>query len=1392
MAYENLCMYCFEDMQGQTSCPHCGRDSRTAVPQIQMLPGSLVYHDRFLIGRALGQDASGIVYAAFDTKKENRLRIREYLPRDCAERLNDGAVVPIAGMEDQFEAGLKKLRASVEGVEDPRLRHFFFEENGTGYIAQRKSASAAAAEEGEPVDGDEGGSHRRILLFAGVAVGVLVVAAILLITVFNGLLPASRDITESPTLDPSQVWIPATTPTATPYVAPTFAALVDPELSWMEYTYEGDVEAEYQQAQRASATSTPTPAPLPTATIDNSAGTSKYKLVNGSSSSSDIRALQQKLADLGWLQSSQVTGEYDGDTRRAVREFQSYVNDHYAPVQRLSVDGAAGPMTLQWLYEVDVLKPTPSPTPRVTPEPDSDTVKESSPAAQVRSVQEKLIALGLLPEGSADGSYGATTAAAVRRFQQRVNQLSGYDVLEVTGSVDPQSMAFLNYYAEEWSRLREATAQPTATPAPTAVPTATPTTRPMESFDGVINASSPAQTIREVQQLLIDIAMLPAGSADGIYGSGTISAVADFQQWVNLQRDEQTLPVNGEVDQLTLGYLQYCVDHGMRPYGTPLPQTPSPEPTATEVPATQQPSEPPQEQPEEVGEISIDAGSDPESIRYVQQMLSAVGAMDESGVDGIYGGGTRSAVERFQRWVNSVQGEGTLPVTGLVDNATRLALEYAFDHELRLAEATEAPTEAPTPEPTEALTPEPTEVPTPEPTEVPTPEPTEVPTPEPTEVPTPEPAEEGEEGGEITVGADSDPESIRYVQQMLNAVRAMEAEGINGSYDEGTASAVRRFQLWVNTVQGEGTLPITGEVDDRTRQALEYAFDHELTIDRLSAEPEPTVGTVSAPDIAIGGIAAGDDIVPVEGDSLQINWIAQGDVQGYLVRVTDSSGSDISAPQRTTQTSATIPAGNMQPGEVYTLTVGAVPVGGTEADVQTSSARFMRPIQESPTPEPAPTVGTVSAPDIAIGGTVAGGDIIAVEGDSLQISWIAQGDVQGYLVRVTDANGGDISAPQRTTQTSATIPAGNMQPGEVYTLTVGAVPVGGTEADMQVSSARFMRPIQETPTPEPAPTVGTVSVPAITVAGVSADNGIIPVEGDSFQLSWAAQGDVDSYYVRMTDANGNDISAPQRTTQTGASLPTGGMEPGMVYTLTVGAVPVGGTEADMQVGTARFMRPVQETPTPEPTPQPVVANIGSPVINVGGSAYQRDGIPYMTDSAIILSWNADGDVQSYTVFVENQAGEQQQLGTTTDTSRTVATSSLPAGLYTIYVGALPRGGGSDDIRWSSATFGIPSPEAPAQATPEGDSAGGSRSVSGSISGSSDPDTIQQLQMRLYALGLLSTDGLEPGVLDTSTLQAVALFQQRMNEQYGAGLTVIDPSDLTSEIDAATVRALFAQ
>lgn len=1312
MAYEDLCLYCFENMAGKTVCPHCGMDSRKAVPQIQMLPGSRVYHDRFLIGRALGQDAQGVVYAAFDTKKENRLRIREYLPRDCAERLNDGAIVPMAGQEDRFEAGLKKLRASVESVEDPRKRHFFFEENGTAYIVQRKSAAAGVEKAyREEEEEEETGSSRRVLLFAGIAVAVLLVAAILLITLFNGAFTTGRDVAQSPTLDPDQVWIPLSTPTPTPYVAPTFAALVDPELSWMDYTYEGDVEAEYQQAQRSSATATPVPtAPRTTA----AQGERIYSMIDVGSSRAAIQGLQQKLSDEGWLDEADISGRYDSATRQAVRDLQTYVNERYNPRQKLTVDGIAGPKTQQWLYEADIRKPTPTPRAKVTPKPDAGTVDRDSSQARVRAMQQKLVELGLLPASAADGRYGATTAAAVRRFQTRVNQLAGYEVLEVSGVMDAQSLAFLDYYVEQWQALLKATAKPTATPRATRRPTPTPTTRPVEVLDGVIDGKANREDILKVQQLLVDIGMLPRKGADGVYGSATISAVADFQQWVNTQRREKTLEVNGQVDQLTLLYLQYCKDHGMMPYATA-------EPTATAKPTVRPTAEPltlvEDDEPEDPGEgsqeISIDERSQTESIRYVQEMLSAVGAMEESGIDGVYGKSTVSAVRWFQRWVNSIQGEGTLPEDGKVDNRTRLALEYAYDHELKVEEVEETPTPAPeeTPGPT----------------------------------PSPQPLlpeeEEPDEGGEISVGEDSDEESIRFVQEMLNAAGLLEAEGVNGVYDGATKAAVRRFQTWVNSVRGEGTLPVTGQLDDLTRQALEYAYDHEMRIEERTPEEVPTEAPTEAPaaskvsdvQIAFDGVRAGRDVLSISEGEVEVRWSAEGEVDSYAVRVEDENGKTIVNREGIQDTGFTIDTERMAHGTVYTLYLGVLPQGGTREDVVWQTVYFTLPEQH----------------------------IFGVDPEEEE----------------TDLTEEPVEEP------------------------LEEIP-------------------EEEPEPEAEPIVGEVTAPQITVAGVSAGSSAVIVEED-FSINWAAEGDLETYYVRVTDSDGGDMMEPRYTTQTGANLRAANLEEGEVYTLLVGAVPVGGSQEDMVVSQAKFMRPVRETPEPTatPEPEPEVARIGRPVINVGGSAYQEGGISYMTGSSIIVNWTAEGDVESYEVYVENASGERQELGVTTDTSRTVSTRSLPAGVYTIYVGALPRGGGEEDVQWASTRFGIPEPmEAPqAQTEPEGDAedpdddeslveepeeaeapgdevtgeeASEAAAVSGVIDGT-DPQTVQQLQLKLYSMGYLSADA-EEGVLDAYTLRAVAEYQTQKNEQEDAGLDVVDPGDLSSVVDKETVSALFSE
>jgi len=914
MAYENLCMYCFEDMAGESVCPHCGRDSRAAVPQVQMLPGSLVYNDRFLIGRALGQDATGIVYSAFDTKRENKLRLREYLPRDCAERLNDGSVVPVAGLEDQFDAGLKKLRASVESVEDPRKRHFFFEENGTAYIAQRKNAAAAAAPAGRRSSRhddmeESGGGLRRILIIAAVAVAVVLIAAIVIISMVNGAVNTNKDVTQLPTLNPDQVWVPAQTPTPTPYVTPTFAALVDPDLSWMDYTYDGDVEEDYKK-QEAQA-STPKP----------DEDTSKYSTISSKSSSSEIKKFQKQLVTLGWLEYTGVTGKYDSATKQAVKDFQKYINDAYDPDKKLTVDGIAGPKTLQWLEATQAVRPTATPTPVVTPDPEEElTVDEDSSAKDIIAVQRKLIYLGVMPEGSDDGVYGASTVKAVKQFQKRVNKLQGYEVLEVTGKVDPLTMSFLNYYVEKWEEEKPETEN---TPTPTPTPTPAPEGETMNA----INASSPKESIKYVQQMLIAVGLLPEGSADGVYGSNTISAVAYFQEWVNQQKKDNVLDVTGEADQLTLAYLEYCEGNNMYPKGTPKPtEAPTDEPTEkpTEAPTeepteepTEAPTQAPEEEPDE-GKALVTPDSPKESIQFVQSMLHKIGFLDADDVDGVYGKGTKNAVSRFQQWVNEQRGKDDLEVTGLCDELTLNWMEYCVDNGLSYKEETQ-PTEKPTEKPTEA------------------------------------------------------------------------------------------------------------------------------------PEEAPETGKIGEISVAVNGKEAGYDLVTVSEGNVKFSWSCEGDVDSYYVYVEDASGNSVLQGEGVSNTAFEVHSSRMNPGEVYTLTVGALPVNGSEEDISWKQVLFMLPEaeeepteeptkepEEEPTPKPTeepedepeqePEKGTVTEVSISIGGVSAGSSPIIMDADSFQITWNGGDEVAAYSYQIKDEDGNVVVEKQNTDQTGITAKASAMEP----------------------------------------------------------------------------------------------------------------------------------------------------------------------------------------------------------------------------------------------------------------------------------------------------------------------------------------------------------------------------
>ena len=155
----------------------------------------------------------------------------------------------------------------------------------------------------------------------------------------------------------------------------------------------------------SSGTTTATPTPVPDMTT----------VIQWASEGDNVRQYQQRLVELGYLDSKSVTGKFDQKTVDATKAFQT-MND-------LKVDGAAGPQSLKLIYSGDALDAngvrvgdklgSASDTVSV-----SDVLTAGMSGEQVRQVQSRLAALGYLSASFISGTYDDATAQAVRQFQQ--------------------------------------------------------------------------------------------------------------------------------------------------------------------------------------------------------------------------------------------------------------------------------------------------------------------------------------------------------------------------------------------------------------------------------------------------------------------------------------------------------------------------------------------------------------------------------------------------------------------------------------------------------------------------------------------------------------------------------------------------------------------------------------------------------------------------------------------------------------------------------------------------------------------------------------------------------------------------------------------------------------
>ena len=200
----------------------------------------------------------------------------------------------------------------------------------------------------------------------------------------------------------------------------------------------------------------------------------KSYLVKKGMEGSDIKTIQSRLYELGYLSSkSLITGSFGDETEKAVQALQIANN--------LSADGKIGTMTLELLYSEEVL---------------ANILSFGDRSDIVKACQERLKKLGYLTTNP-DGYYGNDTLAAVKLFQSKND-------LIVDGYLGPTTREVLD--------------------SSSAV------------ANGLVLGDE-GDTVKRVQELLIKYGYMSEGGATGYFGEVTEKAVKAFQKANGLLAD---------------------------------------------------------------------------------------------------------------------------------------------------------------------------------------------------------------------------------------------------------------------------------------------------------------------------------------------------------------------------------------------------------------------------------------------------------------------------------------------------------------------------------------------------------------------------------------------------------------------------------------------------------------------------------------------------------------------------------------------------------------------------------------------------------------------------------------------------------------------------------------
>ena len=549
--------------------------------------------------------------------------------------------------------------------------------------------------------------------------------------------------------------------------------------------------------------------------------------------------------------------------------------------------------------------------------------------------------------------------------------------------------------------------------------------------------------------------------------------------------------------------------------------------------------------------------------------------------------------------------------------------------------------------------------------------------------------------------------------------------------DEDTLLSRTRVSLYTLEYDELYTLTITAYPEDGNKKHITSSSIDFMRVEEADEPEEPEVAEIGDPEIAIETVNSIEGGVQyVAPGKVVLHWHADGDVDYYEVEVLDEDG-DTWLSQTTQAEKLSFKSSDMTVGEVYTLFVYAIPENGTIDDATVEAEFFALEdvsIPKSMEPDEDDEADEADADD----GETEGGETEKAEDEET-------GEAEGGE---TVADGGD-DAPEAEDETDEE-----------------------TETELVEKSV-------EGPVVPLEPVVGAVEESHVTAPELSFEtvvaeaDGIVYLADDKVIMNWASEGDVEGYYAEIADSQGN-VLAHATTDKQVLAIKQGNLQPGEVYTLTVTAIPAGGSVEDGASDSAKLAlyaevagaveETAEETYAAEETEEP------EPVKDAPA---QEEPVKQEPVEEAPVQEEAPKEAQTPEYETDYEEAYEEEYG---DSEEAYSEEDYEESDYE-----------EDDAEDYAEDYAEDEPEA-AEAPEEASAAD---PWSEALTPDSDSGLIAQVQKKLISLGFLDSGDCDSGVLDEATLQAVRDFQSWYNDNQGGEL-----SPAGGSVSVATLGALM--